>query len=183
MTLEIGVDETFAESVADRLRSIEDRLGDAAFGRTPFVTEAASHIINAGGKRFRPLLVVLASRLYPGADDDAAERAALVVELTHVASLYHDDVMDEADLRRGAESANHRWSNSVAIMVGDFLFAKASSIVATLIPGSIPRLTSACRSDSVIAATSTRPWCPARHSRSGRRRPRTGAPRCRGGWW
>ena len=74
MTLEIGVDETFAESVADRLRSIEDRLGDAAFGRTPFVTEAASHIINAGGKRFRPLLVVLASRLYPGADDDAAER-------------------------------------------------------------------------------------------------------------
>ena len=114
MTLEIGVDETFAESVADRLRSIEDRLGDAAFGRTPFVTEAASHIINAGGKRFRPLLVVLASRLYPGADDDAAERAALVVELTHVASLYHDDVMDEADLRRGAESANHRWSNSVS---------------------------------------------------------------------
>lgn len=76
--------------------------------------------------------MVLASRLYPGADDDAAERAALVVELTHVASLYHDDVMDEADLRRGAESANHRWSNSVAIMVGDFLFAKASSIVATL---------------------------------------------------
>ncbi|MFT3860861.1 MAG: polyprenyl synthetase family protein [Micropruina sp.] len=114
------------------MRSIEDRLTDSAFGQTPFVTEAASHIINAGGKRFRPLLVVLGSRLYPGADPDAVERAALVVELTHVASLYHDDVMDEADLRRGAESANHRWDNSVAIMVGDFLFARASSIVATL---------------------------------------------------
>ena len=132
MTLEIGVDETFAASVTDRLRIIEDRLSDSAFGHTPFVTEAASHIINAGGKRFRPLLVVLASRLYPGADDDQVDRAALVVELTHVASLYHDDVMDEADLRRGAESANHRYDNSVAIMVGDFLFARASSIVATL---------------------------------------------------
>ncbi len=134
MTLEIGVDSTFAQSVADRLQSIESRLATAAFADTPFVTEAATHIINAGGKRFRPLLVVLASQLYDGADTDAdaVERAAMVVELTHVASLYHDDVMDEADLRRGAESANHRWSNSVAIMVGDFLFARASSIVSTL---------------------------------------------------
>ncbi len=132
MTLEIGVDSTFTQSVADRLQSIEDRLAASAFGDTPFVTEAATHIINAGGKRLRPLLVVLASQLYHGANADAVERAAMVVELTHVASLYHDDVMDEADLRRGAESANHRWSNSVAIMVGDFLFARASSIVATL---------------------------------------------------
>ena len=132
MTLEIGVDSTFAQSISDRLQSIETRLSASAFGDTPFVTEVASHIINAGGKRFRPLLVALASQLYPGADPDAVERAALVVELTHVASLYHDDVMDEADLRRGAESANHRWSNSVAIMIGDFLFARASSIVATL---------------------------------------------------
>ncbi|WP_415109738.1 polyprenyl synthetase family protein [Micropruina sp.] len=132
MTLEIGVDSTFAQSVVDRLQSIEDRLASAAFADTPFVTEAASHIINAGGKRFRPLLVLAASQLYEGADVDATERAAMAVELTHVASLYHDDVMDEADLRRGAESANHRWSNSVAIMVGDFLFARASSIVATL---------------------------------------------------
>ncbi|MFT4218202.1 MAG: polyprenyl synthetase family protein [Micropruina sp.] len=128
----MGVDSTFAQSVVDRLQSIEDRLASAAFADTPFVTEAASHIINAGGKRFRPLLVLAASQLYEGADVDATERAAMAVELTHVASLYHDDVMDEADLRRGAESANHRWSNSVAIMVGDFLFARASSIVATL---------------------------------------------------
>ncbi len=132
MTLEIDVDSTFAQSVADRLESIEERLATIAFGKTPFVTEAATHIINAGGKRFRPLLVVAASRLYEGADDDATERAAMAVELTHVASLYHDDVMDEAEFRRGAESANHRWDNALAIMVGDFLFAKASAIVATL---------------------------------------------------
>ncbi|MFT3969017.1 MAG: polyprenyl synthetase family protein [Micropruina sp.] len=114
------------------MQSIEDRLAASAFGKTPFVTEAATHIINAGGKRFRPMLVVAASQLYEGADDDATERAAMAVELTHVASLYHDDVMDEAEFRRGAESANHRWSNSVAIMVGDFLFARASGLVATL---------------------------------------------------
>ena len=132
MTLEIGVDETFAQSVADSLRIIEHRLSDSAFGQTPFVTEAASHIINAGGKRLRPMLVVVGAGLHPGASADEIERAAVVVELTHVASLYHDDVMDEADLRRGAESANQRYDNSIAIMIGDFLFARASSIVATL---------------------------------------------------
>ena len=132
MTLEIGVDEAFAQTVGDRLKIIEHRLADSAFGQTPFVTEAASHIINAGGKRLRPMLVMVGSQLHPGADADATERAAMVVELTHVASLYHDDVMDEADLRRGTESANHRYDNSIAIMIGDFLFARASSIVATL---------------------------------------------------
>lgn len=66
MTLDIGVDDTFALAVSDRLASIEDRLAEAAFAKTPFVTEAASHIINAGGKRFRPLLVVVAAELYPG---------------------------------------------------------------------------------------------------------------------
>ena len=132
MSLDYGVDAAFADLVAARLESIESRLRESAFARTPFVTDAAAHIINAGGKRFRPLLVVLASELYPGADPDAVDRAAMVVELTHVASLYHDDVMDEAELRRGAVSANQRYGNSVAIMIGDFLFARASSIVATL---------------------------------------------------
>lgn len=132
MTVDALVDPAFADLVTTQLETIEQRLHEAAFAQTPFVTEAAAHIIDAGGKRFRPLLVVLASQLYPGADPDAIARAAMVVELTHVASLYHDDVMDEAVLRRGAESANQRWGNTVAIMVGDFLFARASSIVATL---------------------------------------------------
>lgn len=126
------LDPEFTERVTALLEQVEQRLADAAVADTDFVTEAAQHIISAGGKRFRPLLVVLAALLGDDADDDAIIRAALVMELTHVASLYHDDVMDEAQLRRGAPSANHRWDNTVAILVGDFLFARASSIVATL---------------------------------------------------
>jgi heptaprenyl diphosphate synthase len=125
------VDPAFTEQVTALLEQIETRLAQAAESDTDFVTEAAQHIISAGGKRFRPLLVVLAALLGKAIDDQIV-RAALVMELTHVASLYHDDVMDEADLRRGAPSANSRWDNTVAILVGDFLFARASTIVATL---------------------------------------------------
>lgn len=125
-------DPEFTRLVAARLDEIETRLAEAATASTPFLTDAAQHIISAGGKRFRPLLVVLASQLAADADPEDVVRAALVVELTHVASLYHDDVMDEAELRRGAPSANRRFDNTVAILVGDFLFSRASSIVATL---------------------------------------------------
>jgi heptaprenyl diphosphate synthase len=122
----------FVARVNGLLERIEQRLAEAAVADTDFVTEAARHIIQAGGKRFRPLLVVLAGLLADEPDEDALVRAALVMELTHVASLYHDDVMDEAELRRGAPTANRRWDNTVAILVGDFLFSRASSIVATL---------------------------------------------------
>ena len=125
-------DEDFTERVTGLLDRIEERLAQAAVAETAFVTQAAQHTINAGGKRFRPLLVVLAALLADEVDEDALVRAALVMELTHVASLYHDDVMDEAQVRRGEPSANHRWDNTVAILVGDFLFSRASSIVATL---------------------------------------------------
>ncbi|MGC3993972.1 MAG: polyprenyl synthetase family protein [Propionicimonas sp.] len=124
--------EEFTARVTRLLDRIEERLGEAAVAETDFVTEAAQHSIRAGGKRFRPMLVVLASLLAADSDDESVVRAALVMELTHVASLYHDDVMDEAQLRRGAPSANQRWDNTVAILVGDFLFSRASSIVATL---------------------------------------------------
>ena len=97
----------------------------------PFVTEAARHLLDAGGKRFRPLLVLLAAEL-GDSEADGVVPAALVVELTHLATLYHDDVMDEALLRRGAPSANARFDNSVAILIGDWLFAQASDIVADL---------------------------------------------------
>ncbi len=122
----------FTERVNGLLERVEEQLGDAAKAETDFVTEAAQHTIRAGGKRFRPLLVVLAALLTDRLDEDAVVQAALVMELTHVASLYHDDVMDEAELRRGVESANLRWDNTVAILVGDFLFSRASSIVAGL---------------------------------------------------
>ncbi len=125
------VDPALADRVGSLLEQVEGRLAEAAEADTAFVTEAAQHIISAGGKRFRPLLVVLAA-LLGEAGDDKIVRAALVMELTHVASLYHDDVMDEAQVRRGAPSVNLRWNNTVAILVGDFLFARASTIVATL---------------------------------------------------
>nr|WP_328701954.1 polyprenyl synthetase family protein [Aestuariimicrobium ganziense] len=111
---------------------MERRLYELAVAGNPFLTEAAQHIIAAGGKRFRPQLVALCSQFGGEVDEDALVGAACVVELTHVASLYHDDVMDEAALRRGAPSANARYGNSVAILVGDYLFAKASSTVARL---------------------------------------------------
>ncbi len=118
-----------------RLDVIEEALLAAARAESPLVTEAARHIISAGGKRFRPLLVVLSSEFgdSPVREDDVV-RAAVVVELTHVASLYHDDVMDEAQLRRGSASANVRWGNTIAILVGDLLFARASDEVAELGP-------------------------------------------------
>ena len=97
----------------------------------PFVTEAARHLLEAGGKRFRPLLVLLAAET-GDPEGDGVLTSACVVELTHLASLYHDDVMDEADLRRGAASANARWDNHVAILTGDFLFSKSSELTAEL---------------------------------------------------
>ena len=124
----------FAAGVRDQLEVIEAELVEAAEAGTPMVTEAARHVIAAGGKRFRPMLVVLGSRFGEAAPAADVVKAALVVELTHVASLYHDDVMDEAGLRRGSLSANARWGNTVAILVGDFLFARASDIVSELGP-------------------------------------------------
>lgn len=125
-------DEVFEASLRAQLEAVEEALMTAAEARTPMVTEAAQHIIAAGGKRFRPLLVAIGARLGPDAVAEDVVRAAVVVELTHVASLYHDDVMDEARLRRGSVSANNRWGNTVAILVGDFLFARASDLVAEL---------------------------------------------------
>ena len=127
-------DEVFEASVRAQLELIEAALLKAAEADSDMVTEAAQHIIAAGGKRFRPLLVVLGSHLGPRAPENDVVKAAVVVELTHVASLYHDDVMDEARIRRGSMSANSRWGNTVAILVGDLLFARASDIVCDLGP-------------------------------------------------
>lgn len=127
--------EALNEALERRLAAVEERLLQAAVAQNPFTTEAARHLISAGGKRFRPMLVAVASEFGPTTDEQRLVTAALAVEFTHVASLYHDDVMDEADLRRGAPSANARWGNSVAILIGDFLFARASGAVAELGPG------------------------------------------------
>src|SRR6476661_5111321 len=116
---------------------VEKALYSHVQSRTAYVTEAASHLLAAGGRRFRPLLVLLAAETGEHPDADGVIDAACVVELTHVGSLYHDDVMDEADLRRGADSANARWDNHVAILTGDFLFAKSSELTAGLGPDAV----------------------------------------------
>ncbi len=126
-----SADPALAEQLRVRLGVVEERLREVADASSPLLREAAQHLSAAGGKRFRPLLALLAAHFGDQASPEAVE-AALVVELTHLGSLYHDDVMDEADVRRGAQSANTRWTNTVAILTGDYLFARASDVVAAL---------------------------------------------------
>jgi len=125
------LDRALEARLRDRLAQVEARLEREIVSEAPFVTNAARHLMHAGGKRFRPLLVLLAAETGDPTREGVVT-AACVVELTHLASLYHDDVMDDADIRRGAESANARWDNHVAILTGDFLFAKSSELTATL---------------------------------------------------
>ncbi len=129
-------DRALRESLAGGLAEVESALLSAVAGADPFVTEVAQHLHEAGGKRTRPLLVLLGSH-FGTPVLPAAIQAAVVVELTHLATLYHDDVMDEALVRRGAPSANSRYGNSVAILTGDFLFARASDIVSELGPEAV----------------------------------------------
>ena len=124
------------ESLAAGLTRVEDELQAAVVSEHDFVGETAAHLMTAGGKRFRPVLALLAAHL-GDADAPQVATAAVVCELTHLATLYHDDVMDEALVRRGAQSANSRWSNSIAILTGDFLFARASDLLADLGPDAV----------------------------------------------
>lgn len=129
-------DEALAEAMRDGLSQVERALHEALKSDYPFVTETSTHLVDAGGKRSRPLLTLLAAQ-FGDAQAPGVVPSAVVVELTHLATLYHDDVMDEAAIRRGAESANHRWDNTVAILTGDFLFARASDILADLGPEAV----------------------------------------------
>ena len=131
------VDADLEARLVGRLARVEELLAGYCQGRTPYVSQAASHLLMAGGRRFRPLLVLLAAETGPDPDASEVETAACVVELTHVASLYHDDVMDEAALRRGADTANARWDNHVAILTGDFLFGRSSELTADLGPEAV----------------------------------------------
>ena len=111
---------------------VEAELHRSVAASDPLLTEVASHLINAGGHRWRPTLAV-ASALAGGADvRTEVVRGSCAVELVHLGSLYHDDVMDEAPTRRSVESVNSRWGNLVAVVAGDFLLARASEIAASL---------------------------------------------------
>jgi heptaprenyl diphosphate synthase len=129
-------DSALAESVLDDLMRVEEVLAQTSHPDEELLTKAAQHSIEAGGKRFRAMLVLLAAQ-FGDPRDPRVIQAAVAIELTHLATLFHDDVMDEADVRRGSPSVNSRWSNSVAILAGDFLFAQASQILADLGPDAV----------------------------------------------
>jgi heptaprenyl diphosphate synthase len=134
--LGISIDPALEAAIKDGLSAVELRLREEVKSADAFVSETAVHLLAAGGKRFRPLVTLLAAQFGDPAAPGVVP-AAVVVELTHLATLYHDDVMDEALLRRGADSANSRWGNAIAILTGDYLFARASDILADLGPEAV----------------------------------------------
>ncbi|GII53601.1 geranylgeranyl pyrophosphate synthase [Planotetraspora thailandica] len=125
------IDEQLAEDLANGLAAVEKMLRSSVESEDAFVTEASKHLLEAGGKRFRATLLLLAAQ-FGNPDAPGVVPGAVVIELTHLATLYHDDVMDEAPVRRGSPSANARWDNTIAILTGDYLFAQASEILADL---------------------------------------------------
>ncbi|MBU4465951.1 MAG: polyprenyl synthetase family protein, partial [Actinobacteria bacterium] len=123
-TVEEGMDRVEA-ALADELR-ITDVLADAT----------SRYLYEAGGKRIRPMLAVLTAQLGDGVTDEVI-LASAALEMTHLGSLYHDDVMDGADVRRGVPSAHAVWGNNIAILTGDLLFSRASQIMSRLGVGAI----------------------------------------------
>ena len=139
MTIAVPVefsDEALAAEVAEDLAVVEAALRETSFGGAEMFAEVSRHMMAAGGKRFRAMLVLLAAR-FGDPRDKRIVPAAVAIELTHLATLFHDDVMDEAAMRRGHPSANSLFGNSVAILAGDYLFARASRILADLGPQAI----------------------------------------------
>jgi heptaprenyl diphosphate synthase len=130
-------DAAFAADVRDGVARIEQLIETELRGADDLMTEAVLHLFEAGGKRFRPLFTVLSAQLGPQPDAHEVTIAGAVIELVHLATLYHDDVMDEAQVRRGAPSANVRWGNNIAILAGDYLFATASRLVSRLGPNAV----------------------------------------------
>jgi len=124
------------ERLLSDMQKVESLLRTHIEGDYPLVVETSRHLVQAGGKRLRPLLTLISAQ-FGDPNKFGIIEAAVVCELTHLATLYHDDVMDEAPLRRGVESANNRWGNSVAILTGDYLFAKASDLLADLGPEAV----------------------------------------------
>ncbi|WP_300047752.1 polyprenyl synthetase family protein [Trueperella sp.] len=128
----LASDDPLARRLSARMEVVEDRLRSACRVDDLVVDSATSYLADAGGKRLRPLLTLLAAEVGPNPDLPDVIDAAVVMELTHLASLYHDDVMDEAPKRRGVPTAQYIFGNSSAIMAGDVLFSRASKIVAGL---------------------------------------------------
>ena len=131
-----NVAPALATQLVSQMAEVESLLRSHTRSEYPFVDETAHHLVAAGGKRLRPLLTLLTAQ-YGDPTGQGVIAAAVACEITHLATLYHDDVMDEAPLRRGVESANMRWGNTIAILTGDFLFAKSSDLLADLGPAAV----------------------------------------------
>jgi heptaprenyl diphosphate synthase len=124
------------EPIAPDLERIESIIYEVSAAATSFLTEGTTYLTKAGGKRLRPAVAVLGANLGSGANHNVDITAA-AIEMVHLATLYHDDVIDEADMRRGVPSANEKWGNKVAILAGDYLFARASKI-SSEVGGDVP---------------------------------------------
>lgn len=130
-------DPAFAATVRDGVGRIEQLMDTELRSADDVMTDSLTHLFKAGGKRFRPLFTVLSAQIGPNPEAHEVTIAGSVIELVHLATLYHDDVMDEAEVRRGAPTANVRWGNNVAILAGDYLFATASRLVSRLGPEAV----------------------------------------------
>jgi len=133
--LSVTAPDLFALPIAEiEFSRLEDSLRRSVIGEDPFLNEVATHLVDAGGKRIRPSLTIASASLGGGEVVEETLLGGVSVELVHLASLYHDDVMDEATRRRGVESVNARWGNLIAIVAGDFLLARSAEIAASLGP-------------------------------------------------
>ena len=123
---------SFYAPVESELRELERRLLEVGRGAHPVFREAVAHLFTTPGKLLRPTLVFLSSRFGPGQDRDVVLNLAESLELVHTASLVHDDVVDRAEMRRNIQTVNAKWNDDVALIVGDYLFAKAYALAAVL---------------------------------------------------
>ncbi len=159
-------DPVLERAIRARLDEVEEALEKAVRADSDLLAETSAHLLAAGGKRFRPMLVLL-SGYFGDPTDPRLIPGSVAIELVHLATLYHDDVIDEADSRRGIPSVNARWDNTVAILTGDYLFARASEIstdlgtdicallartIATLCDGQIREVEAAGRTDQTEEA-------------------------------
>lgn len=125
-------DKALLRQLESGLERVEAALSESVAHTDPIASVTARHLSSAGGKRVRPTLVLLTAQFGPESQSEQVIDASVVVELTHLATLYHDDVMDNAPVRRGVPAAHEIWGNSVAILTGDLLFARASQVVSRL---------------------------------------------------
>ena len=131
-----NLDKQLEASLITDMKKVEDLMRSHIKGDYPLVVETSRHLVEAGGKRLRPLLTLISAQFGDPSNYDII-KAAVCCELTHLATLYHDDVMDDAVLRRGVISANKKWDNAVAILTGDYLFSKVSDMLADIGPEAV----------------------------------------------